>query len=115
MSPELRRVVAYIAASLAGGVAKGSIYSFTEERHTSISGTLSAAQITLYDHEREAHITGSPAGLYHHKLGSHFTVLMKGETFTGYDFGSDSHYDGKVEGDAVALYDGRSWHHYRVG
>ena len=115
MSPELRRVVAYIAASLAGGATKGSIHSFSEGRHTSISGTLSAARITLYDRDRDAHVTGSPAGLYHHGLGSHFTVLMTGETFAGYDFGSDSHYDGKVEGDAVALYDGRGWHHYRVG
>ena len=115
MSPELRRVVAYIAASLASGTTKGSIYSFSEERHTPISGTLSPTQITLYDHDRAAHITGSPAGLYHHRLGSHFTVLMKADGFTGYDFGSDSHYGGKVEGDAVALHDGRVWHHYEVG
>jgi hypothetical protein len=115
MPPELRRVVAYIAGSLAGGTATTSIYSFTEERHTSISGTLSDAQVALYDHERDAHITGSPAGLFHHRLASHFTVLMKGQSFTGYDFGSDSHYEGAVKGDAVELYDGREWHHYKLG
>jgi hypothetical protein len=115
MSPELRRVVAYIAASLASGTTTTSIYSFSEGRHTSISGTLTDAKVALYDHEREAHITGSPAGLYHHRLASHFTVLMKGQSFTGYDFGSDSHYEGVVKGDAVELYDASEWHHYEVG
>jgi len=42
-------------------------------------------------------------------------VLMKGQSFTGYDFGSDSHYEGAVKGDAVELYDGRAWHHYKLG
>ena len=115
MPPELRRVVAYIAAGLAGMAETRWVYSFSEARHTSLSGTLSAATISLYDHDKAAHITGTPAGLYHHKLGAHFTVLMTGQTFRGYDFASDSHYEGVVKGDAVELYDGRGWHHYTVG
>ena len=114
MTPELRRIVAYIAAGLANGTTPGSIYSFTEERHTAITGTLGVTQIALYDHDRGAHVTGSPAGLYHHKLGSHFTVLMNGAAYKGYDFESDSHYLGEVNGQAVTLYDGRAWHHYQV-
>ena len=113
MTPELRRVVAYIAARLASGAGAANVYSYDDACYTPVTGTISQTSVAVFDHIDAAHVTGSPSGLFHHKLGAHFSVQMSGLNFSGYDHSTGTHYQGSVNGSTVQLFDG-GWHHFQV-
>ncbi len=116
MKTHTRYAVAYIAGRRASGQNSGAVYDFQASRHVSMSGTLSGARVTAYDHERNCHITGSGVSLYPYGNGAYVTLQLSTSTFSGYDYDSKRHFTGNVTGRNVALYDyeTRHFYHYAI-
>jgi hypothetical protein len=100
MAPEVRRAVAMVAARLISGRSAGTIYDFAQLSHFHISGSVGSS-ISLYDHDARAHITGSPSQFFHHSENCHVQLNVSGKNFTGFDFGTSSHFTGSVSGSNV--------------
>jgi hypothetical protein len=94
MNPRLRACIANLAARLSGQSVNSSVYDHTQGKHIHISGTASGGSVNLYEHERGAHVTGSPSNLYDHGEGAHISLNVQGTQLSGYDHGSGHHYSG---------------------
>lgn len=106
MKEETRRAIAFEAASRISGHKSSNIYSHDRGRHTPMSSG--------YDHEAQAHISGSGSGLYHYGTQSHINLSVSGQNFSGYDYGEGHHFSGSVTGKSVQIYDhgeGRHFHY----
>lgn len=89
MKEEIRRVVAYAAASRANSKLSSSIYSYATGRYTNMSES--------YDYDAGAHLGGVRKGnIYHYGEGAHIK---------GFDYSSGSHFSGRVSGRSVRLFD----------
>ncbi len=115
MRQEVRPAIAFIAAKLISNVGGGSVYDFSRAGYAYFSGQVGDS-VSIYDHTSRAHITGSPSQLYHHQLGEHISLSIKGKEFSGFDFGTHQHFSGAVNRHNVQLfdYDGSGWHHFLV-
>ncbi|SEO06178.1 hypothetical protein SAMN05443254_1171 [Bradyrhizobium sp. OK095] len=58
-----------------------------------------------YDYEAGAHIGNSGSNLYHYGVGSHISLNVNGNKFSGYDYDGGHHFTGSVTGKTVNLYD----------
>jgi hypothetical protein len=83
MKEEIRRAIAYAAATRINGSARSAIYSY----------------------DAGAHISRTGGGLYHYGTNSHISFRVNGRNFSGYDYDSGHHYTGEVSGSSVRLYD----------
>lgn len=97
MKEEIRRAVAYAAATRINGSARSAIYSYESGRHSHMTQT--------YDYDAGAHISRSGSGLYHYGTSSHISFKVNGQNFSGYDYDSGHHYTGQVSGSSVRIYD----------
>jgi hypothetical protein len=116
MNASLRACIANIAAQLAGQNTSGTVYDHTQNKHVSVSGSVTGTSVNLYDHDRGCHVSGSPSNLYDHGEGNHLSLTMQGMRFDGYDHGSAWHYSGDISGSSVTIYDHETaeHHHYSV-
>lgn len=94
-----RAIVSNVIAKLTGK-APSSIYSQDRAEHTSMSAG--------YDYGASAHFSDS----YHHGEGSHFSIQINGNNFTGYDHGDGDHFSGTVNGRSVSIYDHGEGQHF---
>jgi len=108
--------IANIAARLSGPSVNSAVYDHTQGKHIHVSGSVSATSVNVYDHDRGAHVTGSPANLYDYGRGAHISLNLNGTRFSGYDHGSGNHYSGNINGHSVTIYDHESGqhHHFKV-
>jgi hypothetical protein len=98
MKEEIRRAIAYAAATRISGSAASSVYSHQRGRHSHMTPT--------YDYDAGAHISRTGGGgLYHYGTSSHISFSVNGHNFSGYDYDSGHHYTGHVRGNSVQLYD----------
>ena len=97
MKEEIRRAIAYAAATRINGSARSAIYSYDRGHHSHMSPN--------YDYETGAHISRTGSGLYHYGTNSHISFSVSGKKFSGYDYDSGHHYTGQVNGNSVQLYD----------
>ena len=97
MKEEIRRTVAYAAATHINGSAGSLIYSYERGRHSPMSPT--------HDYDSRAPVARTAEGLYHHGTNSHVSFIVDGRAFSGYDYGSCHHYTGRVTGNTVQLFD----------
>ena len=97
MKEEIRRMIAYEAASRVNRQPPSSVYSYDRGRHTSMGAG--------YDYEAGAHFGGSGSSLYHYGTSSHLNLNLNGQRFTGYDYGDGHHFSGSVNGRSVQIYD----------
>ena len=105
MLPHVRAAVAYIAGRIISGSNSTYVYDYSRARYIPISGNVDEDAVNVFDHEKGAHIGGSPPSLYHYGEGSHISLNVSGHSFTGFDYGTGSHFSGNVSGSAVSLYD----------
>ena len=84
MNPSLRACIASLAARLSGQSVNSAVYDHTQGRHIHVSGSASAGSVNLYEHDRGAHVTGSPSNLYDHGDGAHLTLAIQGTQLSGY-------------------------------
>ena len=113
MNASLRACIASLAARLSESGVNSAVYDFTQGKHIHISGSASSSLVNLYDHDRGAHLTGTPSSLYDHGNGAHISLAVQGGRFTGYDHGSGYHYSGTVSGRSVTIYDHESGSHHQ--
>jgi hypothetical protein len=97
MKEEIRRAVAYAAATRISGAKSSSVYSYAAGRHSPMTST--------YDYDAGAHISPSGGGFYHYGTNSHISFNVNGRSFSGYDYESGHHYTGQVIGNSVQIYD----------
>lgn len=113
MLPEGRRAIAFIAAKAMGRPRGATVYDYDAGAHFHFSGNV-GSRVSIYDHDAHAHITGSLQSLYHHGFGNHIRLKIDGGKFTGFDFGTGSHFQGTVRQQNVQFYDfqtGRFFHY----
>ncbi len=115
MNSNTRACVAVAARSLATGDRISGAYDHSRSRHCPISGTVRPESISLYDHDRRCHFSGSPRSLYDFGTRSHVSLTMNGTSFSGYDFGSRSHFSGTISGRSVSIYDFGESKHFAYG
>ena len=113
MNPSLRACIASLAARLSGHSVNSAVYDHTQGKHIHISGSASSGSVNLYEHDRGAHVTGSPTNLYDHGEGAHISLAVQGAQISGYDHGSGYHYSGSINGHSVTIYDHESGSHHQ--
>lgn len=102
-------------ACIVSGSKKGQIaavYDFKQSKHIIFSGSISNASVSIYDHDRGCHITGTIPGLYDHGIGGHIQLTINGNAFKGYDFHSGSHFSGTINGTNISIYDFQESTHF---
>jgi len=112
MHPNTRALVAAVASRLVGGGGSvGAVYDYSQSRHMQVSGSVGAGSVSLYDHDRGCHFSGSGSSLYDYGRGCHVSLQVHGNSFSGYDYGDGHHFSGTVNGNSVSIYDyGESSH-----
>ena len=112
MHPNTRALVASAALRIVGGGGNvGAIYDYSTSRHIQISGSATSGKVSLYDHDRGCHVSGSGTHLYDYGSGCHINLQINGTNFSGYDYGDGDHFSGTVKGNSVSVYDyGESSH-----
>jgi hypothetical protein len=112
-----RRTVAYVVARLINGRSSSSVYDFARQSDTPMSVTISDAAVRVYDHGRQAHLSGSRHGdtykLYDHVQKAQVSLELKGNRFSGYDSGARSAFSGSVSAAGIVwLYDDDDGGHF---
>jgi len=110
MRKNQRFAISAIAITLATGKRVSSVYSFADGNYANVSCDVNAQNISVYDHERGCHISGSESSknkysLYDYGLSNHIDLEMKNRGFSGYDYDSGSHFEGTMSGGSVSFYD----------
>jgi hypothetical protein len=117
MNSNQRACIAGIANAIVNNKKINSVYSYELSTHISISGTVSASNINIFDHSRSCHISGSGNGegkysLFDYGLSKHITLNIKNEKFDGFDYMSNKHFSGTVCKNSVNLYDYETGRYY---
>ena len=111
MHPNTRACIAYVAGKLISGSGSSSVYDYSRSRHISISGSVDASHVGVYDHDRGCHFSGSLPNLYDYGRSAHISLNINGNQFSGYDHGDSHHFSGLVNGSSISIYDnGASMH-----
>ncbi len=111
MNSNTRGCVAYIAAGMCG--LPRVTYDHAQSKVLSVSGTVTAGNIDVYDFDRSCHVSGSLENLYDYGNKAHIQFAFDGEKFSGYDYASKFHFIGTVEAGFVSLYDYETSVYYR--
>src|SRR5690554_213362 len=106
MNPNTKACVAYIAGCAVSGGSSSSVYDYSQGKHISISGTVSADNAQIYDHDRGCHVQGSLGNLYDYGVDAHIKLSISGNQFTSYDYASGTHFSGTVNGSNISMHAG---------
>ena len=102
-----RAAIAYIAGRLVTGLNSNAIFDYSQSKYIQIAGTVTPAQVQVFDYELGAHISGSGNGtnfsLFNYGESSHIALTITQRNFRGYDYGTGSHFQGNVSGRTVQL------------
>lgn len=105
MKPELRYMVAFIAASLKAARTFTHVYDHDAKREIPVGGVVRADAVDVIEGGSGARVSGRPDALYH-SVSEHYIQLdMEPDGFSGYDYASQKHFKGVFSGDAVQVYD----------
>ena len=112
MHPNTRALVAAAASrNVSGRGSVGAAYDYSQSRHIQVSGSVNGNNVSLYDHDRGCHFSGSGGGLYDYGRSASVSLQVNGASFSGYDYGDGHHFSGTVSGSLISLYDyGKSAH-----
>jgi hypothetical protein len=106
MAPEHRYMIAFLAASLNARRTFTHVYDHDAKREVAVGGIVRPDRVEVVESVTGARVAGEPKALFHSGSGSHIQLLLEGEGFSGYDYGSASHFNGKFqEAGAVQLFD----------
>lgn len=112
MSPEKRRIIAFIAGRLISGRHSSSIYDASSSLYTYVSGIVSPKRVHVYDYDydRSNFISGSKSeaafSLYDYATNHFIQLTIDGNKFEGYDEDSYTHFNGTVKGNSITLHEG---------
>jgi hypothetical protein len=113
LKEEVRRAVAFAVLAQENGTQDCEIYSYAKDRRSKFSGNAG----DFHDYDMGARVARFGAQLYHYGLWHYVSLDAKAGTFSGYDHGSNCHFEGVVNGRTVQLYDHgeRRYYDYCVG
>jgi hypothetical protein len=105
MKAHTRRAVAYIVARLVEKKDSDSVYDYERDKTFSFGGKVSSTTVDVYDYERRCPVGGSLNSLYHYGNKKHVSLEIVDNTFSGYDYDTDTRYSGRVGDGLVSIYD----------
>jgi hypothetical protein len=109
MVPEHRYMVAFLAASLNAGRTFTHVYDHDAEREVAVGGIVRPDRVEVIEGLTGARLAGEPKALFHFGSNAYIQLSLEGQGFSGYDYGSASHFDGRFqEAGAVQLFDHES-------
>lgn len=111
MLDEQRAAIAAITTAICSHKTIGSVYTYSQSKYISFSGSASNDNVSIFDHSRGIHITGSGTSLYDYGTSKHITLQINGNQFSGYDYKSGKHFSGTVSGSSVSIYDYETGRH----
>ncbi len=113
MKDHLRRAVAGITAALVNEAEYSSIYDFAGKKHAAIAVRVVDGKVEAYDRFRLVHIAGPlPNGVYDFGDGAHIEFHREGDVVKGFDHGSQTFYEARVNGAEVQVYDYETGAHH---
>ena len=109
MPHHVRAWIAFIVGRAVSCAALAGVYDHTTRHHRTITGSLTRGSVSVFDHDRSAHITGTGSdtqfSLYDHERRTHLSLTVSGTTFNGFDSGEARTFSGRVNGHVVSIYD----------
>lgn len=116
MKANLRASIASIAAQLAGNDSSPAIYDYTQGNYVSFDGSVSKSTINISDRNDTVHLVGVLPNLHEERSGAFLTLQVDGTQFQGFDFESQKHFMGSLDGGLVTIFDCESGqhHHFNV-
>ena len=107
MVPEHRYMIAFLAASLNAGRTFTHVYDHDAGREVAVGGVVRPDRVEVIEGLTGARVAGEPKTLFHSGSRSHIQLEVEAEGFSGYDYGSASHFRGEFQekGAVVQLYD----------
>lgn len=107
MAPEHRYMIAFLAASLNAGRTYTHVYDHDAGREVAVGGVVRPDRVAVIESLTGARIDGEPQALFHSGSRSHIQLALEDEGFSGYDYGSESHFRGEFQekGAVVQLFD----------
>ncbi len=92
MNNNLRTCIASLVVRLTSKQDHSTVCDQAQGKHIRVAGSASSSSVSIYDHERGAHISGSLKNLYDHGSGYHYSGNVSGGSVTIYDQQSGQHY-----------------------
>jgi hypothetical protein len=117
MAPEHRFMIAFLAASLNAGRTFTHVYDYEAGRRVAVGGVVRPDRVEVVEGLTGARIVGEPKALFHEGSRSYIQLAVEDGGFSGYDYGSKSHFRGLFqEAGAVQLFDHQSgrYHAFHV-
>ena len=107
MAPEHRYIVAFLAASLTAKRTYTHVYDHDAAREIPVGGVVRPDRVAVIEGLGGARIAGKPDALFHEGSRSHIQLALEDGGFSGYDYGSASHFRGEFQeaGAVVQLFD----------
>jgi hypothetical protein len=119
VNANLRACIAYAAGRGVSGRQFSGLYDYSQSKRIPMSGSITADRIDIHDEAPNRHLQGN-------RNGSLYTLLYDGDSqpvtleirdnnFRGCDYGTSSHFSGKVQARAVNMYDCETGLSFRFG
>ena len=107
MVPEHRYMIAFLAASLNAGRTFTHVYDHDAGREIAVGGVVRPDRVEVVEGLTGSRVAGEPKALIHFGSNAHIQLALEGEGFSGYDYGSASHFRGEFQeqGAVVQLFD----------
>jgi hypothetical protein len=109
MKANIRPCIAYAAWCCISGKQSSGIIDSSQSKRISMSGSVTPDHLDIHDQEQKCHFSGdglnSKFSLYNAADRHHVTLNIKGDCFSGHDYGSATNFSGKVHGNTLNLYD----------
>ncbi|WP_294531678.1 hypothetical protein [uncultured Bacteroides sp.] len=114
MNHEKRSCVAFICALQLKLIDTNYIYDCVNHvyRRYHVLRTLKEDRRNIYDYQRRTYMVASFPNIFDCASGKYVNILMNKNTFRGYDYESESHFQGEVIGEMVRIYDYRQAAHF---
>lgn len=109
MDANPRSCIAYVAGTLISGKEASFIYDHAHGKYLSVSGIVTDGFVKVYDYERACHLYGPGRharfdlryGGNQHRI----SLSLMGQEFMGFDHPTGAHFQGRVQANAILIYD----------
>jgi hypothetical protein len=109
MQHHVRAWIAFVLGRAVSSATALGVYDHTARHHRTITGLLNRGSVSVFDHNRSAHVTGTGSdtqfSLYDHDRRAYVSLTISGTTFNGFDNGEARTFSGRVNGHVVWIYD----------
>ena len=105
MKDNVRQAIAFVVSRLSSGRDLTAVYDYSTNQYVNFSGTVTPANVSIFDHQGGSHISGTLPLLYHYGENSQISLEINGTHFQGFDYGSSSHFSGDVNTGSISLFD----------